>query len=82
MLVIFGMFVLASSPAIALEDSPISFGLMFGLNVADFSGDVDYSESLLELCGGAFLAYAINDWATIQSEFLYSMKGAEEFGNA
>lgn len=73
---IFGIFVLATSPAFALQDSPLSLGPKLGLNYSDLTGDVsDEVGSKLGFAGGAFLAYAFGDWFTLQPEVLYSQKG-------
>ena len=82
---ILGLFLLASSPAFALKDSPISVGPKLGVNLSDFSGDVEEaidsgSDMKAGFCGGAFLAWAISDWFTFQPEFLYSQKGADAEG--
>jgi len=74
------MFVPGFSPASTLEDLPFSFGPKMGLNISDFRGiDMPSEGELLDwkagFCGGAFLAYPINDWFTVQPELLYSMKG-------
>jgi opacity protein-like surface antigen len=75
-------FLLVSSPVFALKDSPISVGPKLGLNLSDLSGDVEEatdsgSDMKTGFCGGAFLAWAISDWFTLQPEFLYSQKGAD-----
>lgn len=75
---IIGMIVLASSPAFALQDSPLSLGPKVGLNYSDLTGDVsDEVGYKLGFAGGAFLAYAFGDWFTLQPEVLYSQKGAK-----
>jgi len=75
---IFGMFVLASSPAFALSDSPFSLGPKVGLNYSNLTGDVsDEAGYKLGFAGGAFFAYTFSDWFTLQPEVLYSQKGAK-----
>lgn len=76
---IIGMFVLASSPAFALQDSPLSLGPKVGLTYSTLTGDeTDELGYKLGFSGGAFLAYAFGDWFTLQPEVLYSQKGAQE----
>lgn len=79
---ILGLFLLVSSPAFALQNSPISVGPKLGVNLSDFSGDVEEaidsgSDMKTGFIGGAFLAWAISDWFTFQPEFLYSQRGAD-----
>lgn len=74
MFAVLGMLLVASPPAFALEDSPLSFGPKLGVSFTEFRG-VDFSEFKTGFCGGAFAAYVINDWFTGQVELLYSMKG-------
>jgi hypothetical protein len=68
------MLLVASSPAFALQDSPLSFGPKIGVSFTNFRAPDD-EEFKAGFCGGAFLAYAIHDWFTVQPELLYSMKG-------
>jgi len=73
---ILGLVILASSPAFALRDSPISVGPKLGVNIADLGGDAEGTSTKAGFCGGAFLAWEISDWFTFQPEFLYSQRGA------
>ena len=75
---ILGLFLLVSSPAFALGDSPISVGPKLGVNLASLGGDAgDDTGMKAGFCGGVFLAWAISDWVTLQPEILYSQKGAK-----
>lgn len=64
-------------------------GLKAGLNVADYSGDRPDTDSKMGFCGGAFITCSINEMFAVQTEFLFSMKGAklgekvrtDEYGN-
>lgn len=76
------IFSLSAAPVFAQEEeSPIRFGVKLGMNISDFSGDDDIEGwgELLDwkagFCGGVFMAYAVNDWFSLQPELLYSMKG-------
>ena len=65
----------------AADDSPWSYGLKAGLNLASAWGDnTDFlglgPECRLGLSVNAFLAYAFSDWFRIQPELVYSQKGA------
>jgi hypothetical protein len=75
---ILGLFLLVSSPAFALKDSPISVGPKLGVNLADLRGDTPDTSMKTGFCGGAFLAWEISEWFTFQPEFLYSQRGADE----
>jgi hypothetical protein len=75
---IIGTFVLVSSPAFALRDSPLSLGPKLGLNYSHLTGDLSEEAGYkLGFVGGAFIAYAFSDWFTLQPEVLYSQKGAK-----
>lgn len=64
-------------------------GLKAGLNIADYRGDRPDTDSKMGFCGGAFITCGINEMLAVQTEFLFSMKGAklgekvrtDEFGN-
>lgn len=77
--VLLATVVLAVAIADASEDSPWSFGLKGGINLADLRGDdVDVDTDFrLGATGGGFLTYSISDWFALQPEILYSQKGAE-----
>ena len=64
-------------------------GLKAGLNIADYKGDWRDTDSKMGFCGGAFITCNINEMFAVQTEFLFTMKGAnlgeivrtDEFGN-
>ncbi|UCB52659.1 MAG: PorT family protein [Candidatus Zixiibacteriota bacterium] len=64
-------------------------GLKAGLNIADYRGDLPYTDSKMGFCGGPFITCSINEMLAVQTEFLFSMKGAklgervraDEYGN-
>ncbi len=84
--VFLGILVMFATPAVALQDTPFSFGAKVGANLSRTWGD-DQEVMLgfdgkmkAGVIGGAFGAYAICDWMTVQAEVLYSQKGAK-FGD-
>jgi len=64
-------------------------GLKAGLSIADYKGGWPDTDSQKGFCGGAFITCSINEMFAVQTEFLFSMKGADlgekvrtdEFGN-
>jgi hypothetical protein len=64
-------------------------GMKAGLNIADYEGGWRDTDSKMGFCGGAFVTCSINEMFAVQTEFLFSMKGAnlgeiarrDEFGN-
>jgi hypothetical protein len=64
-------------------------GMKAGLNIADYEGGWRDTDSKMGFCGGAFITCSINEMFAVQTEFLFSMKGAilgeiarrDEFGN-
>ncbi len=64
-------------------------GLKAGLSIADYKGGWPDTDSRMGFCGGAFITCSINEMFAVQTEFLFSMKGADlgekvrtdEFGN-
>lgn len=64
-------------------------GLKAGLNIADYKSDWRDTDSKMGFCGGAFITLSINEMFAVQTEFLFTMKGAnlgevvrtDEFGN-
>jgi len=51
-------------------------GLKAGLNIADYKGGWPDTGSKMGFCGGAFITCSINEMFAVQTEFLFSMKGA------
>ncbi|MGB2981610.1 MAG: hypothetical protein WBC77_10225, partial [Candidatus Zixiibacteriota bacterium] len=51
-------------------------GLKAGLNIADYKGDWRDTDSKMGFCGGAFITCNINEMFAVQTEFLFTMKGA------
>lgn len=73
--------VLGVSPALAQEESPMSFGLKLGVNISDIRGmeGMTWAADLIDwktgFVGGVFMSYKFNNWFALQPELLYSMKG-------
>jgi len=55
----------------------VSFGAKAGLNIANLSGDVEDTESLMGLHVGAFAEINFSERFSFQPELLYSMQGAK-----
>jgi opacity protein-like surface antigen len=76
-----GLSLVPLSPAATKLQPGFSFGLKVGLNIADFSGaDVDLAfQTKVGFAAGGLLAYRLGDIFAIQSEVLFSQKGAKIF---
>jgi hypothetical protein len=76
-------------PGTVLGRRLTEIGVKAGLNIADYKDGWRDTDSKMGFCGGAFIIFSINEMLAVQSEFLFSMKGAklgenvrtDEFGN-
>lgn len=59
------------------QDSKMRFGVKAGMNVANLTGDVENTNSLIGAHVGGFMEYKLNDKFAIQPELLFSMQGAK-----
>lgn len=67
-----------STLAQTYQNSPLTWGLKAGLNVADLYGDDAKDSDVREgFSGGLFLNYRINNYWALQPEVLFSTKGAD-----
>lgn len=55
----------------------VSFGAKAGLNIANLSGDIEDTESLMGFHVGAFAEIQFSERFSFQPELLYSMQGAK-----
>ena len=55
----------------------VKYGAKLGLNISNFSGDVENSKSLIGAQIGGFAEISISDKFAIQPELLFSMQGAK-----
>ena len=69
-------------PSIAAAQTPVTFGVKAGVNIAKVSTDDDSDnddiKSLIGAVGGVFLGKAINDKVGLRLEGLFSQKGAKD----
>ena len=70
------MAILACFGVSALAEG-MTYGIKAGVNLADFTGDIEHNESKLVFGGGLFLNYAFTDIFSIQPELLYMMRGTK-----
>ncbi|MES2812083.1 MAG: porin family protein [Bacteroidota bacterium] len=64
----------------AQETTQTKFGLKGGLNLANFTGDSDGSNSRVGIQAGFYTEFKISDKFAIQPELLYSIQGASDKG--
>lgn len=82
-----GIFLLAWSPAFALQDTPFSFEPKIGANLSNTWGDdqdVTGFDGKMKpgIVGDPFGNHTVCDWMAVQAEVLYSQKGAKFGGES
>jgi hypothetical protein len=70
------MIVLACFSGSALAEG-MTYGIKAGVNLADFSGDIEHNERKLGFSGGLFLNYAFTEIFSVQPELLFMMRGTK-----
>lgn len=59
-------------------EAQVDFGIRAGINVSNFSGDIDGTDAKIGLLAGPYVNYAFSPTLSVQPELLFSQKGARE----